>query len=176
MFDPGARRSRIVCEEGRMRLNREGLALVLSVATLLGCASKGTESASTPPDQATETTAADKSLYDRLGGEAAIRAVVDEFVANVAADARINKFFAKTDIDKLKGHLVNQIGQASGGPQVYTGRDMKTAHAGMGVDDAAFNALVEDLVKALDKFSVPAREKDDLLAVLGPMKADVVTK
>ena len=157
-----------------MKLNREALVILLSVAVVFGCANQAKESASTP--QSSETAAAEKPLYDRLGGEAAVTAVVDEFVANAAADARINKFFAATYIAKLKGHLVSQIGQATGWPQVYTGRDMKTAHAGMGVDQAAFDALVEDLVKALYKFSVPEREKGELLAILGPMKADIVTK
>jgi hemoglobin len=123
-----------------------------------------------------EAAAPQKSLYERLGGEAAIKAVVDEFVANVGADTRINHFFANANLDRLKGHLVTQIGQASGGPQQYTGRDMKTAHAGMGIDGAAFDALVENLVKALDKFSVPEQEKSELLAVLGPMRIDIVEK
>jgi hemoglobin len=115
-----------------------------------------------------------KSLYDRLGGEKAIKAVVDEFVANVVADKRINKFFAKADGAKLKEQLVNQIGQATGGPQKYTGKDMKTAHKGMGIKEADFTALVEDLVKALDKFKVPKTEKDELLGALGGMKGDIV--
>jgi hemoglobin len=70
--------------------------------------------------------------------------------------------------------LVDQICQASGGPCKYTGRDMKSAHAGMGVTDAAFGALVEDLVAALDKFKVGEKEKNELLSVLGPMKSDIV--
>jgi hemoglobin len=117
-----------------------------------------------------------QSLYDRLGKKEAITAVVDEFVANVAADTRINKFFASTDIPKLKMHLVNQICEASGGPCKYTGRSMKEAHKGMGISTADFNALVEDLVKALDKFKVGQKEKDELLGVLGPMKSDIVEK
>jgi hemoglobin len=133
-------------------------------------------SSSSAPPATGETPPTERSLYERLGGEPAIRAVVDDFVANVAADARINRFFAGTDIDKLKMHLVNQIGQASGGPLQYTGRDMKTTHAGMGLTNADFDALVEDLVKALDKHNVPAREKSELLAVLGPMRSDVVEK
>jgi hemoglobin len=151
--------------------------LALPMILVSGCGGKkdaAPEAAA--PAAEPQAVAAPKSLYDRLGGEAAIKAVVDEFVANVAADTRINKWFANTDIDRLKGNLVNQIGQASGGPQVYTGRDMKTAHAGMGIDDPAFDALVEDLVKALDKFSVPQQEKDELLAVLGPMRSDIVEK
>jgi hemoglobin len=72
-------------------------------------------------------------------------------------------------------HLVNQIGQATGGPEKYTGRDMKTAHAGMMITKAHFDALVEDLVKALDQFKVPEREKNELLGLLGPMEKDIVT-
>ena len=148
--------------------------LALPFAATLGCSKH--EEAPPPVAAQPEPAAPAKSLYDRLGGEASIKAVVDEFVANVGADTRINHYFANADLDRLKGHLVNQIGQASGGPQVYTGRDMKTAHAGMGIDEPAFNALVEDLVKALDKFAVPEQEKSELLGVLGPMKGDIVEK
>ena len=115
-----------------------------------------------------------KSLYDRLGGQPAIVAVVDDFVGNVAADTRINGMFAGTDIPRLKRLLVEQICAGTGGPCRYTGRDMKTAHRGMKVTDAHFNALVEDLVKTLDKFKVPAKEKGELLAILGPMRSDIV--
>jgi hemoglobin len=115
-----------------------------------------------------------KSLYDRLGGQGALVAVVDDFVGNVAADNRINKFFAKTDIPRLKRLLVEQICAGTGGPCTYTGRDMKSAHAGMGINDAQFNALVEDLVKSLDKFKVPEKEKGELLGILGPMKPSIV--
>src|SRR6202165_6052858 len=111
-----------------------------------------------------------KSLYDRLGGQGAITAVVDDFVGNVAADNRINKFFAKADVPRLKRNLVDQICQGTGGPCVYTGKDMKTAHKGMGITDADINALVEDLVKTLNKFNVPAREQGEFLGILGPLK------
>jgi hemoglobin len=114
------------------------------------------------------------SLYDRLGGRQAITAVVDQFVANVASDGRINGRFATTDIPRLKRHLVDQVCMASGGPCAYTGRDMKTTHAGMRVSPADFNALVEDLVGALNKFQVPEGEQKELLGLLGPMKKDIV--
>ena len=119
---------------------------------------------------------AEKSLYDRLGGKGAITAVVDDFVGNVAADKRINGFFAKANIPRLKGNLVDQICQGTGGPCTYTGKDMKTAHKGMGISDADFNALVEDLVKTLNKFNVPAKEQGELLGILGPMKPQIVEK
>ncbi|MGE0472823.1 MAG: group 1 truncated hemoglobin [Nitrospirales bacterium] len=113
-------------------------------------------------------------LYDRLGGKPAITAVVDEFVGNVAKDARINDRFATTDIPKLKGHLVDQICMATGGPCTYTGRDMKTTHAGMRITNADFTALVEDLVAALNTFKVPQQEQKELLGLLGSMKPDIV--
>lgn len=117
-----------------------------------------------------------KSLYERLGGKPAITAVVDDFVGNVAADARINKFFAKTNIPRLKQRLVEQICVGTGGPCTYKGRSMKAAHRGMGVRGADFGALVEDLKISLNKFQVPAREQGELLAILGPMRKDIVEK
>jgi hemoglobin len=120
--------------------------------------------------------AADKSLYDRLGGKPAITAVVDDFVARVAADTRINGKFANANIPRLKTMLVEQICQASGGPCTYTGRDMKSTHAGMGITGQEFDALVGNLVAALNKFKVGEREKNELLGALGPMKSDIVEK
>lgn len=117
-----------------------------------------------------------KSLYERLGGQPAIQAVVDDFIGNVAADNRINGFFANTNIPRLNTMLVNQICQATGGPCKYEGRSMKAAHAGMGVSDAHFNALVEDLVKSLNKFNVPEKEKNELLTALASMKGDIVSR
>ncbi len=124
-------------------------------------------------DSAT-TKAPEASLYDRLGGKASITAVVDNFVGRVAADNRINGKFANANIPRLKMLLVEQICQASGGPCTYTGRDMKTAHAGMRITGEEFDALVGDLVATLNKFKVPEREKKELLGALGPMKKDIV--
>jgi len=125
--------------------------------------------------------AGEKSLYDRLGGKPAITAVVDEFVGRVAADARINKYFMAAASDpkhlaSFKMKLVDQICEASGGPCKYKGMDMKSAHASMGITSADFDALVEDLIGALDKFKVGTMEKQQLLGVLGPMKSAIVTQ
>jgi len=121
------------------------------------------------------------ALYKSLGGKKAITAVVDEFVGRVAADNRINGFFKDTASDpkrltKFKMNLVDQICEAAGGPCKYKGKDMKSAHAGMGIGSADFSALVEDLVGALDKFKVKEADKNALLGVLGPMKSDIVEK
>ena len=139
---------------------------------------------SKPPAADTTSVAADTatapsasaagSLFLRLGGMNAITAVIDDFVANVAADTRINKRFAKTNIPHLKQMLVEQVCQATGGPCTYTGKSMRDAHKGMKITEAEFNALVEDLTKSLDKFSVKEQEKTELLNALGGMKGDIV--
>ena len=143
-------------------LRRSVVAGALSVLLLSACQSMEPKMAAQP------------SLYDRLGGQPAITAVVDDFVGNVAADGRINGFFANANIPRLKVLLVQQICQGAGGPCTYGGRDMQVAHKGMHINDAQFAALVEDLVKTLDKFKVPEREKNELLAALGPMKPSIV--
>ena len=118
----------------------------------------------------------EKSLYQRLGGKKAITAVVDDFTTRVLGDTRINMFFAHTDIPHFKQCIVNQLCKATGGPCKYTCRSMKDTHAGMGVTTADFNATVEDLVATLNKFKVGKTEQDELLAILGPMKKDIVEK
>jgi len=142
-------------------MSKKSLLLAASLAAVLslgGCA----------------TSMQSKTLYERLGGKEAITAVVDDFVGNVAADNRINQRFANANIPRLKQMLVDQICAGTGGPCTYTGRDMKSAHAGMRISDGEFDALVGDLVKTLDKFKVPEKEKGELLGVLGPMKGDIV--
>ena len=114
------------------------------------------------------------SLYDRLGGQPAISAVVDDFVARAAADPRINAKFAKTDVPRLSANLKDFFCSATGGGCTYRGRSMKVTHKDMGVTEGEFAALVEDLVATLDKFQVPAKEKGEVLAALGPLKGDIV--
>ena len=115
-----------------------------------------------------------KSLFERLGGSAAITAVVGDFRDRCGGDSRINAKFARTDMARLTSMLIDQVSEATGGPAKYTGRDMKTAHAEMGVTAGEFNALVEDLVATLTKFGVGKAEQDELLDILGPLKSDIV--
>jgi hemoglobin len=137
-------------------MNRARVAIL---AVLMGCA--------TAP-------APRKPLFDRLGGKAAIAAVIHDFLGRVAADGRINARFAKTDLGRLETLLVEQVCQATGGPCKYTGRDMKATHLGMNISGAEFDALVGDLKGSLDRFEVPAAEQDELLGALAPMKGDIV--
>jgi hemoglobin len=144
--------------------------IVMVVGLALGCGgNKGTDAKAATPTE---------SLYKRFGGKEGITKVVDDFVAIVVADERINAFFKNADAANLKKQLVDQIcDAASGGTECkYTGKDMKTAHLGMKVKEADFNALVEDLVKALDANHVGEKEKQELLGVLGPMKGDIVSE
>lgn len=143
------------------------LAAILTLG-LGACSSMSHKNAPVAAKQAT--------LYDRLGGKPAITTVVDDFIANVAADDRINGRFGSADIPKLKSRLVDQVCNATGGPCTYTGKDMKTAHTGMRIQEAEFDALVEGLVKSLNKFKVGKQEQNELLGALGSMKPDIVNQ
>src|SRR5438128_10329257 len=114
------------------------------------------------------------SLYERLGGIGSITAVVENFRDRVAGDDRINQKFAKSDLARLTKMLIDQVCEATGGPCEYAGRSMKEAHAGMGVTSGEFDALVQDLVATLNHFKVGKAEQDEILAVLGPLKTDIV--
>lgn len=135
----------------------------------------GSPAPTRPVASAPGKAAAGGELYERLGGQRAIVAVVDDFIGRVAADSRINLRFLNTDIPKLKSLLVEFVCMATGGPCKYSGRDMETSHAGMELVDEEFTALVEDLAATLDKFKVPAKEKGELLGALGPLKPRIVT-
>lgn len=125
------------------------------------------------------------SLYTRLGGEPAIRKVVDDFVQLAAADPQVN-FTRKghpneweatpENIRALKERLVEFIGMATGGPQKYTGADMVSSHTGMNITEAEFNAAAADLQRALEKNNVPKPLQDELLTVVATTKKDIVGK
>src|SRR5215510_10769718 len=114
------------------------------------------------------------SLFDRLGGLNAISAVVDDFAGNVLNDPRLNKKFAKTDAPRLLANLKDFVCNATGGPCQYKGLSMKKSHKRMDVTAGEFNALVEDLVKSLDKFNVGETEKKELLGALAGLRDDIV--
>jgi hemoglobin len=114
------------------------------------------------------------ALFDRLGGNPAISAVVDETLRRAGQDDRIKLRFVNANMARLRAELIEQICALSGGPCQYQGIDMKTAHRGMGITGPEFDALVGDLKQALDLFKVPAKEQSDLVALLAPTKSDIV--
>lgn len=119
------------------------------------------------------------TLYTRLGGYDAIAAVVDDFVGRLVADKRFNKFFvghSEDSLHKIRMHVIDQLCAAAGGPCLYTGRDMRTSHHGLGITNDDWDASAKHLVESLDKFKVPQAEKDELLAIVSTLKKDIVDK
>jgi hemoglobin len=130
----------------------------------------------------TKSMGAGKALWDRLGGESAVRDVVKELIAALAKDPKVNLTRAgKYKMDEkglahLEQLLVEFVSQATGGPLKYTGRDMKTVHQGMGITEAEFNALAGHLIETLKKFKVPQKEIDELVNIVATTKKDIVEK
>ncbi|MBL0740283.1 group I truncated hemoglobin [Chryseolinea lacunae] len=121
------------------------------------------------------------TLYTRLGGLEGISKVTDQFLANVAADSKINERFVATVADPyrlqlLRNNLIDQICAGSGGPCQYKGKTMLEAHTGMNISTDEFNALVNDLVASMTYYKVAEQEQSALLAILGPMQSDIVGK
>lgn len=116
------------------------------------------------------------ALYKSFGEKAGLTQLMDDFVNRLAADPRIADKFKNTNLDHLKHQLTEQLCQVSGGPCQYQGPDMAAAHADMGVTKGNFNALVEDLQKAMDARSIPFSAQNQMLARLAPMHRDIITK
>ena len=120
------------------------------------------------------------SLWSRLGGEPAVKAVVHDFVAKAASDPKVNftrggKYsLDATGVAHLEELLVQLISATTGGPLKYTGKDMKTSHAGMGITDAEFNALAGDLIDVLKTYKVPQKEIDELVNIIATTRKDIV--
>lgn len=123
-----------------------------------------------------------KSLYDRIGGEAALTKVVDDFVAKAAANPKVNFSrsgkFALSDaaVKTLKMHLVDFLGSAFGGPQKYTGRSMRESHKGMAITQAEFDALAADLRGVLEANKVPKAEIGEIMKIAASTAPDIVEK
>lgn len=116
------------------------------------------------------------SLHARLGGQAALVQVVDELIETYRDDPKSAHLFGKVNFKRLKQKLSEQICVLAGGPCTFDGDDMKTTHAGLPITEADFYALVERLRVILDRNGIGDREKNELLALLAPMKRDVVTR
>ncbi len=120
------------------------------------------------------TAPARPSLYQQFGERPGIEALVEELLVRVLEDPRINAGFVEVDLDNLSERLVEQICVEVGGPCTYTGRSMAESHAALAVTEADFNALVEDLVDAMEARDIPRRAQNRLLRRLAPMHGDIV--
>jgi len=118
-----------------------------------------------------------KSLYQRLGGYDALAAVTDDFIGRLATDPQLKRFFMghnKEGLTRIRQHIIDFLCVATGGPCAYTGQDMKTAHTGLGITEDDWNLTVKHLVETLDKFKVPDKEKNEVLAAVSSLKGDIV--
>ena len=151
------------------------LALPVLAAALLATSACREPEALTPEQAAAARAAEPRApLYEKLGGRSGVEALVDDVLSRAVADSILAPWFARADMPRLRAHLIDQIGQASGGPERYAGRDMKTTHAGLGIDDAAFDAMMRVFAASLDHRGVGEAQKRILLGVLEPMRADIV--
>jgi hemoglobin len=120
------------------------------------------------------TVYADQSTFADFGGREGLVKIMDDLMINLSADPRTKPFFGNNPKDTyIKAMLVEQMCALLDGGCKYTGRDMKSAHADMKVNRAAFNALVEDFQLAMDKHNVPFSSQNKLLAKLAPMYRDI---
>ena len=122
------------------------------------------------------TARADDALYRDLGGQSGVSAVVEAFLFRLADDTRINHHFAETNVVRFRDKLVELLCQLAGGPCRYNGDSMKLTHAGMGIDHADFNAVVENLIEAMSGLGVATGVQNRLLARLAPLHADIIER
>ena len=116
------------------------------------------------------------SLFDRLGGEGAVRSVVDRFYELVLIDPLLRPYFAGTDLAALRRHQALFLSQVAGGPTAYDGRTMVEAHAGRGIDDEAFGRVATHLAEALREHGVGVAEIDEVLDAVGGQRDAVVER
>ena len=122
------------------------------------------------------TAAPEVSIYDAIGAEPALIAVVDDFYARVLADPQLAGFFAGTNMPKLKGRQVEFFAAALGGPDVYQGASMREAHLGRGIGQADFDKVAFHLTAALATAGVPAETIAQIAAAITPLANDIVSR
>jgi len=122
------------------------------------------------------TATAEASIYESIGGESALVAVVDDFYVRVLADPQLVGFFAGTNMPKLKGRQVEFFAAALGGPDFYQGADMRKVHAGRGISQADFGRVAFHLAAALAAAGVPAETVAQIAEVITPLADDIVSR
>jgi hemoglobin len=118
-----------------------------------------------------------ESLYHRLGGYDAIAAATDDLLARLQSDPQLRDYWKGASTNnrrRARQLIVDFMAEAAGGPAYYTGRDMKTSHVGMHIDEADWEAFMHHAAATLDHFGVASREKDDVLAFFAGLKPEIV--
>ena len=117
----------------------------------------------------------DDQLYKAFGEKAGLVALMDDFMVRLLADPRTGPHFKPSNQQHVKEQLVDQLCALGGGPCVYKGADMKSAHANLDIKKSDFNALVEVLQQSMDGKGIPFRTQNQMLALLAPMHRDTIT-
>ena len=117
---------------------------------------------------------ADNSLYSRIGGLPVLKTITSKLIDVSSADPVTKRSFNKVNLDRVKDKLAEQFCVLAGGPCTYTGDDMRLVHRGLNITEREFYGLVEQLRVILDEQGIGTREKNELLALLAPMKPQVV--
>jgi hemoglobin len=121
--------------------------------------------------------ARESSLYHKLGGKAAIDAAVESFYVKVLADARIKDFFSDINMTAQRRKQKAFLSAAFGGPEPWTGKDMRKAHENLpGLNETHFNAVAENLQKTLEELKVPKDLIDQVMAIAASTKNDVLNR
>jgi hemoglobin len=115
------------------------------------------------------------SIYESIGGAGAVQAAVDDFYARLLSDPQLAPFFAGVDLKRLKSHQRAFLTAALGGAQIYQGRDMSAAHAGLEIGERDFDAVVTHLVATLTGLGVPEETIGQIGSLLAPLRSDIVT-
>lgn len=116
----------------------------------------------------------ERSLYERLGGRAGIQALIHDIIDLHVQSPVVGPRFRHLDLPTLKGHAADFFCAGTGGPETYSGREMREAHRGLNISEQEFVAVLDDILAALDKHAVGARERQEVLSVLYSMKGDIV--
>ncbi|MGH8478728.1 MAG: group I truncated hemoglobin [Gammaproteobacteria bacterium] len=145
--------------------------LLITLLAVVGCG----EDKAPAPAAGAPAPAAPQNLYERLGGQDGIEAVLDALVVNIGADSRIKLYFNNFDQVRFKASMVTFLCQKTGGPCSYTGGEMKTAHKSLQVTSEDFDAMMETTAKTLDEKDVAEADKKELMDIMAACKADIVT-
>jgi hemoglobin len=121
-------------------------------------------------------TGTETNIYETIGGEDALVAVVDDFYDRVVADPQLAPFFAGIGMKQLKGKQVEFFAQALGGPQVYQGQSMRQAHYGRGITQADFDKVAYHLTSSLVGAGVPGDLVAQIIGSIAPLADDIVSR
>jgi hemoglobin len=116
----------------------------------------------------------DATIYQRIGGEAAVNAAVDCFYERVLADPTLNHFFTGVSMSRLKAHQFAFLSQALGGPKQYSGASMRDAHSKLAIEQRHFDSVAVHLVETLRELSVPEEIVGEIAAAVTPLSAQIV--